>query len=264
VPHSGRRVTVDVIGADLGALVTDGVALYQYCRTDPLNRRDPAGLFVSGLVEFGADVLVVGVRGVRGGLEGMTTAYARNMEGDLDWAMDWSMPDDMYSRASSNQWIDDSWTAGFMGGLEAGLQDLASSMTYGLYPGSEETGPAMARMFRAGDTFKTVYRAGRAITAGDRHHALPSFLAKFFTASKVIGARLPHGLHQKYHSELNAFLQAGGLPPHNNKEAWKKLMGGQKGQYFRQVARMRLRQFTARFEMENGLSGLLDAVDSAF
>ncbi len=47
---------------------------------------------------------MIGMRGVRGGLENMTAEYAANMEDDLDWAMDWSRPDNDYSRLS-NTWV---------------------------------------------------------------------------------------------------------------------------------------------------------------
>ncbi|MFN7375575.1 MAG: hypothetical protein ACK54T_05220 [bacterium] len=36
VPHSGTRVLVDVIIADLGQMAGDGVNLYQYCQGDPV------------------------------------------------------------------------------------------------------------------------------------------------------------------------------------------------------------------------------------
>jgi hypothetical protein len=90
-----------------------------------------------------ASAAMVGVRGLRGGLEGMTEQYAANLEDDLDWAMDWSRPDNDYSRLSST-WVGQSFMDGMYGGLIDGLNDAVSDMTWGAWPTGEDGGPAVA------------------------------------------------------------------------------------------------------------------------
>jgi len=87
---------------------------------------------------------MIGMRGVRGGLENMTAEYAANMEDDLDWAMDWSRPDNDYSRLS-NTWVAQSFADGMRGGFGAGLNEAMSDLSFGLVGGEEEDGGPVAR-----------------------------------------------------------------------------------------------------------------------
>jgi hypothetical protein len=141
VPHSGVVVGVNVLSADLSEIVNDGVGLYQYCRSNPLGGSDPSGLWLNMLTQLGADAVVAGLRGVRGGLESMTFQYAQNLEDDIDWAMDWSQPDDWNSRMSS-KWVYESFEEGMSGGFRDGINEAISNMTFGLWP--TDDGPAMA------------------------------------------------------------------------------------------------------------------------
>jgi len=135
--HSGRAMSAAVSAFDGMALYGDGASLYGYLGGSPRGRRDELGL------RFGADLLgeaiMFGVRGVRGGLEGMTGEYAANQEYDLDWALDWSQPDDRHSRGN-NDWVQASFNEGMLGGFLDAFDDL----TYGVFAESE-VGPAMAR-----------------------------------------------------------------------------------------------------------------------
>lgn len=80
---------------------------------------------------------MVGVRGLRGGLEELTSQYAENMEDDLDWAIDWSRPDDDYSRLSS-KWVGNALMDGMTRGATGALNDAMSDMTFGLWPGGQD------------------------------------------------------------------------------------------------------------------------------
>jgi hypothetical protein len=132
------------MSADLGKLVGDGVSLYQNCRSDPIGGSDPSGLWVSDAAGLAGDVVVLGIRGVRGGLESMVSEYASNMESDLDWAMDWTAGDDLYSR-TSNEWVAESFNEGMTAGFEDGFDELKDKYDpFGLMPGQSGDGPAMA------------------------------------------------------------------------------------------------------------------------
>jgi hypothetical protein len=118
----------------LESLFGDGPNLHGYLAGRPRGNSDPTGLFMAG--DLFASGVMVGVRGLRGGLEGMTEQYAANLEDDLDWAMDWSRPDNDYSRLSST-WVGQSFMDGMYGGLIDGLNDAVSDMTWGAWPNDE-------------------------------------------------------------------------------------------------------------------------------
>ena len=145
VMHSGQSMSAHPGGMQLESLFGDGPNLHDYLAGRPRGNSDPTGLFMAG--DLVASAAMVGVRGLRGGLEGMTEHYAANLEDDLDWAMDWSRPDNDYSRLSST-WVGQSFMDGMYGGLEDGLGDALSDFSFGLWPVTHEKhGPAMAGLF---------------------------------------------------------------------------------------------------------------------
>jgi hypothetical protein len=134
VMHSGQSMSAHPGGMQLESLFGDGPNLHGYLAGRPRGNSDPTGLFMAG--DLFASGVMVGVRGLRGGLEGMTEQYAVNLEDDLDWAMDWSRPDNDYSRLSST-WVGQSFMDGMYGGLIDGLNDAVSDMTWGAWPSGQ-------------------------------------------------------------------------------------------------------------------------------
>jgi len=124
--HSRRGLAAGVSAFDAMELYGDGGSLYAYLGSSPFGRRDELGL------RFGANLLgeavLFGVRGLRGGLEGMLDQYSGNQEADLDWAMDWSQPDDAHTRSNAD-WVGESFYEGMMQGFREAFDDS----TYGVY-----------------------------------------------------------------------------------------------------------------------------------
>jgi len=144
VLHSGRSLDAAGSALDLAAMFGDGGNLYAYLGANPRGRSDPLGLFFTSPADLVGHAVMIGMRGVRGGLENMTAEYAANMEDDLDWAMDWSRPDNDYSRLS-NTWVAQSFAEGMRGGFGAGLNAAMSDLSFGLVGGEEgDGGPVMA------------------------------------------------------------------------------------------------------------------------
>jgi hypothetical protein len=133
---------------ELRERLRDGPSMFGYVGQNPITNSDPTGLFIGGLLMPGpADVLMIGVKGLRGGLEEMLGQYGANQEADIDWALDWSMPDNIHSRMS-NSWVSRSFEEGFYGGLREGLLDALDPTGGYLTKGPDEVDgdPAMAGM----------------------------------------------------------------------------------------------------------------------
>lgn len=109
---------------------------------------DPSGLIMHNLLELAAQSVVIGARGVRGGLESMISQYSLNMEVDLDWAMDWSQSDDMHSRNSS-AWVHESFRMGMAQGVADGINDLLSDLSFGIVDAESFGEQPMASAARA-------------------------------------------------------------------------------------------------------------------
>lgn len=103
--------------------------------------------------------------------------------------------------------------------------------------------------------------AGRLVTRGFLHHAAPRYLVKFFASTKEIVCRLSGPLHAKFHRGLDLLMRRDGFPPMNQKQKWLDHM--RKYPQKTALIRMRLRQYTAQFEVENNVRGLLEAVDES-
>jgi hypothetical protein len=105
VPHSGRSTLLGVHSADLGAMTADGANLFCYATSDPVNRRDPTGLFAGTMFSTAVGVAVPGPSDfITNMLTSLVNEYSANQEFDVDWSMDWSMPDDHNTRGDDN-WI---------------------------------------------------------------------------------------------------------------------------------------------------------------
>ncbi len=143
VVHGGRAMGSSPSAMELMQLYGDGPCLYGYLAGKPRGNSDPTGLFFPSPTDLVGSAIMVGFRGLRGGLEGLTQQYAANMEDDIDWAMDWSRKDNEHSRLS-DKWVGDSFMDGMYGGLEDGINDVLSDFSYGLWPEGGPAGPVMA------------------------------------------------------------------------------------------------------------------------
>ena len=77
---------------------------YGYVHGDPIQGIDPTGQFLGLVIGLGVQFLLPGPGDfIRGGLESLVRAYVVNLEWDVQWALDMSLPDDWGSR------LDDSW-----------------------------------------------------------------------------------------------------------------------------------------------------------
>ncbi len=84
-------------------------------RNRPVLEKDSLGLWINPSDVAAAAVMGV-VRGLRGGLEAITSVYADNLDYDIDWAQDWNAPDNWHSR-NDNTWVEQAWNEGVRGGL---------------------------------------------------------------------------------------------------------------------------------------------------
>lgn len=135
---------------------------------------------------YGVDAFV---RGMRGGLEGVTAEYGANMEHDVEWAMDWSLDDEWHTR-SDNSWVGEAWNYGMAGGVIEATWDYVD--------------PFGIRHLLGGidDWIRPVKYAGRVMRRGmgQLHHVLPKYLGRVIGRQSPVLAVLPQNLHQKYHT----------------------------------------------------------------
>ncbi len=224
--YHGGRIGAGADGFDLSSLYRDGFSLQQYVGSNGWRNGDPLGLFWA---DAAASAVMVGVRGVRGGLEGMTREYADNQEYDLDWAMDWSSPDDWHSRGD-NGWVSAAYEDGFWGGIEEGLWDAVDPWGVRNWGGGGD-GPAMAGKSGAGKLTTAWYRSARSWNMAGRvgHHVISFYkntARQFAELKKFYGfdfdlwdlknmlplTKVAHGAgrHRKvYHERVFAFLKQG-------------------------------------------------------
>ena len=75
-----------------------------------MQKQDPSGLFIGGAFGFAAGATdPAGVVGAA--LESMVGQYVANMNWDVEWATDWSMPDNIHTRGN-NDWVNLSLLSG--------------------------------------------------------------------------------------------------------------------------------------------------------
>jgi hypothetical protein len=256
----GQGIGAAVAAISPDAMYGDGHNLYQYLGSNPWQRFDALGL---NWAELAGDALVAGIRGVRGGLAAMTSEYAANMEADLDWAMDWSLPDDVHSR-TQNDWVSES----FRRGMIAGFNDALSDASYGLWPSSEEQGIALAS--GGGATWKFGVTVGGLVKkvkhAG--HHAFPRYIASAMGRTSKVLVGVPLHLYEKYHGRLDSVLSAIGCQRGRGGgiKGVKDYLGHPNSHGYQQRVRVliqTLRNVTREFENEHGIKGMLQALDDA-
>lgn len=129
----GRGLDAVVRQFDLARNLDDGSNPYQYLGSSSWSGHDVLGLYMEDGEYDGEDFfedltdglgLLNPIPGpsdfIRGALQAMTEDYAANMEFDLDWAMDWSLPDDDHSRLDSG-WVNLAIARGVHDAFDVGL-----------------------------------------------------------------------------------------------------------------------------------------------
>jgi hypothetical protein len=113
----GGRIEPGVVSFKLNELFSDGPSLYQYVCGNPVNLRDPYGLWAGlaiGLLAPGPSDFI------REAMRSLVEDYAANLDWDADWASDWSMPDDAHTRLR-NDWIGVALGRGLYNAFETGV-----------------------------------------------------------------------------------------------------------------------------------------------
>jgi uncharacterized protein RhaS with RHS repeats len=103
---------VDLADFDAAARYADGPNLYAYVRSEPLNGRDPMGLygFEDGFQDYMdyqnmKDPVPTPGNFILNMYQSLFATYAANLDWDSGWAGDWDLPDEMHTRN------DDAWVA---------------------------------------------------------------------------------------------------------------------------------------------------------
>jgi len=137
VSHSGGTMDGSIEPLRIETLYGDGPSLYGYLSGRPRGRSDPLGL--NGPIESvpdeytGEDAFndfsdAMGLASpllgpadfIRGALSSLVEEYAANQEWDVEWAMDWSMPDDAHTRGD-NKWVVAAIGRGLYGAFDIGI-----------------------------------------------------------------------------------------------------------------------------------------------
>ncbi|MCL4742680.1 MAG: hypothetical protein KJZ54_10810 [Phycisphaerales bacterium] len=111
----GEVLPVRVSELDLPGLYGDGGNLYEYLGSSTWGRSDALGLWFWEVIEADWEMKKRGLQflagaadpgGIAGSmLKQMGTQYAANLDWDVEWALDWSLPDDWHTRGSS-RWVE--------------------------------------------------------------------------------------------------------------------------------------------------------------
>lgn len=156
--RKGMRVTAVEIAPDLLSHYGDGQSTHEAYKSNPRNQRDALGLFLGMAYDAAGSV-------VQGMYQELGSQYAQNLSWDVDWATNWDLPDDAYTRLDSG-WVDDALTLGAIKGildfvdleLPAEFEDAWDQFT--------STNASMARGGGSTRAAKARRAATRAISAG--------------------------------------------------------------------------------------------------
>ncbi|MBX3404698.1 MAG: hypothetical protein KF699_14905 [Phycisphaeraceae bacterium] len=121
------------------SLYEDGGNLYQYVRSNPWRRSDPLGLesgedeedgpnwFEEGMDAFALlDPLPGPSDFIREAAKAIVEDYAANLEWDVEWALDWDLPDDWHSR-TDDTWVGLALARGAKNAFDIGLPGTQDS-----------------------------------------------------------------------------------------------------------------------------------------
>ena len=94
---------------------------YAYVHGDPVNGVDPTGMFLGLAFGVGLQMMLPGPGDfIIGGLQALVQAYVVNLEWDIEWAQDLSLPDSWGSRLD-NSWVYSALGAGMHNAMWIGI-----------------------------------------------------------------------------------------------------------------------------------------------
>jgi len=109
----GGAAPMDKLRTDPAMLFANGLNIYGYAGASPSQHRDPSGLFIDFFMPGPSDF-------VTDALASMTNAYAANLMWDVEWALDWDLPDEMHTR-NNNDWVHLALAQGLYNSFEIGI-----------------------------------------------------------------------------------------------------------------------------------------------
>lgn len=162
---------------DLESWTADALHAVAYARADPINCRDPSGLFIGGLIglagtpaqldpylDYNDEVLNSSIS-LRQSMQSGWDAIAIMQQSDAEWALDWASDDSDYFRAGSaahgiaSLRYEAPRSGQLFGPNMAGLTGLEQQMVVDWAMGSRHGSP-MHRMSMAMDTISAMNRNG--------------------------------------------------------------------------------------------------------
>ena len=146
----------ELMAGSLRGATTDGSNLFAFVRNSPFNGTDPGGLFLglaAQALSFGVSQLLGATGSLYEAQQGIVTVletdaqlsgYAEMQEMYVEWALDWSMPDDLFNESigTSADYQHDSPAMG----VSRGIDDLFKGMGTGAAKGSRSTGRLLTSM----------------------------------------------------------------------------------------------------------------------
>ena len=134
---------------------------YAYVHGDPIQGVDPTGEFMGLVLGLGVQMMLPGPGDfVMSGLESLVKAYVSNLEWDMEWALDMSLPDSWGSR------LDDSWVYSALG---QGMHDAFNVHTpFGsfnpldMFGGAADSFAAKGLLGPSGGVSRAFFRGGHA------------------------------------------------------------------------------------------------------
>ncbi|MBX3110312.1 MAG: HNH endonuclease [Fimbriimonadaceae bacterium] len=122
----GRGMGALVAAFDVQGLYGDGMNLYEYLGSSPWNSSDPLGLYEWD--DFWEDAFSAnfGLPGpsdfITGALQSLVEEYSANLDWDVEWALNWDLPDDAHSRLD-NRWVVTAMGRGLYDAFDFGIGD---------------------------------------------------------------------------------------------------------------------------------------------
>jgi hypothetical protein len=160
--HSGTHSRSSVLQADLAVRHTDGSSLYLYTKLDPMSGADALGLMFDRWDDeddFAHDMIGMTDAGTSGALSvlyNLASEYAENLEWDVNWASDWSLSDDEYTRLDSS-WVTENLISTGISLVPGASFDPSDPSSFVMKRGSSGAGqrpaPARKQPFRPGSGY---------------------------------------------------------------------------------------------------------------
>ncbi|MCW5766676.1 MAG: RHS repeat protein [Phycisphaeraceae bacterium] len=256
--HSGRELTALVASLDLSSLTGDGVNVYGYLGGNPMRRWDALGLFVGKAVDVYWQIGSVAGRIAHL----LSSEYSANLEHDVSWAMDLSLPDDMHTRLDA-QWVHHIYEAADVSGAVDNLLNPLDGVSDLIYAGVRFKGDYL----KGSREILAIRQAGR-VLKGAGHHAFFRFYTRYVKGAKEIVSHLPTHLHREYHTfvdrrirELLKDIDCPSIWDPRGAKRWNAFLSDH-----RDALKRIIRAFetaTAEFEQLKNIKGLSEAIRRA-